>query len=625
MLRLRHLISAPALSVFAVLTSLALMTAEFGVRSNAEKVNTFVISAEDGQEDDTLESVELPDSLRQGISSLIAATNSTELNMEQLAGLLPPDASVDLKARAQAFASSVLIEKKRLDESIILLKMMTPQQRADLGVSFIYAKALKSNGDIEAATQAYLAHVNAFPNHQASHINLGIALAEQERHSEAIEILQRAADITSGARKGKSLSLLGISLSASDRLEDAEAAFEKSIEFRPTNAPTWRRLAETRSRLTGADPHVVVETFRRADAISSGNWRTQASWATYYMAMCRFDAALVHFRNAYDSSSTEFEVSLRRAINLIISERPRAAGRLLENVKEADLTDIQRRKLSVVEDIISYRNDRLKQNMVDWPTLTDGADEELLLILAHVRSGALPRATKLAEHQSDATYGQVAQFIIAREYVRYEEADKALPILDALIQANTTSPYLYRYRGRGFAQQNRLSDSLRDYQFAYTLNPNSRKILIEFSDVLRRSGRARDAIAILEVYLSAKPRDTKVLEYLADTFFEIGDFAEASTAFSQVYRRDPTARDVGLKLASAQLKTMNTTEAIGTLTNIIDTDPSAIKPRLMKAQALMRVGELELAKLEFERVLKLDPSNDDASQGQSKVKELLSE
>ena len=160
--------------------------------------------------------------------------------------------------------------------------------------------------------QAYRTHISQNPNHQAGHINYAIYLANLDQREEAIRVLQRAIEITSGNRKGKSYSLLGIQKVHLAAYQDAVDSFERSIQLRPGHGPTWRRLASAKAKLPDYTQQDVISTFQKSDAVSPENANTKEELAAYLFSIGRFDEALPYYREASKLAPEKVSMLVRR-------------------------------------------------------------------------------------------------------------------------------------------------------------------------------------------------------------------------------------------------------------------------------------------------------------------------
>lgn len=147
------------------------------------------------------------------------------------------------------------------------------------------------NAVIEEAITAYRALLQRWPNHQPGQINLGLLLARTGHHDQAVVALDRAAAISRGERKAKSLAAKSDSLMVLQRYSEAEAGYRDSIQYRPDHAVTWRKLAEAQ-RLQGEDSTRVTATLDKALALEPDYARALHDRARVLWLAARLDQSL---------------------------------------------------------------------------------------------------------------------------------------------------------------------------------------------------------------------------------------------------------------------------------------------------------------------------------------------
>ena len=298
----RNLLSAPALVLYAGTLIVVAHSYETTIRRTGLTSVEYTITSEDESAVDLTADVSLPEEMVLGIISFIKTAEGKNISLPTIEGF-PDYISADGGAKKTiiSFFGEALAKRKRFTEAFSVLDILNDDERIEHGSSFAYAQSLSGLSRDAQAMLAYQKHVDAFPNHQAGHINYGLLLARYKRHDEALVILTRAAEITSGSRRGKALSLSGTPLMALGRYEEAVSAYERSIEYRPTNGPTWRKLAIARASVQSIPSAAVIKTFQQADALSPGSAKTQKAWAQYYFSTGPFYRSAASFSRSHQA------------------------------------------------------------------------------------------------------------------------------------------------------------------------------------------------------------------------------------------------------------------------------------------------------------------------------------
>jgi tetratricopeptide (TPR) repeat protein len=609
----RFFTSAPALSLAVIAFVAGAWSIEHRMRANNEGFLAFAVSSDDGQEFDARITSALPEEVTEALTQSVLATASGSFEPAMLASLAAYQAAdAERRLSMTAFAARVLSSRNRFAEAMPILQSLTAAERARYDAGFAYAETLKASGEIDAALLAYQAHIDDNPNHQAGHINYAILLMRLDRHAAALPVLQRSIEITSGRRKGKSFALLGMLHLELGDYEAAERAFQQSIEFRPSHAPTWRRLALAQARSGRASQAEVISTFQRAAALSPGNGLIETGLAEYYFSVGRFDDALAPFRSASRNVEQSGDVLLDRAINLLVSERPSAARNVTRTLTTLDLTPSQDRQAELFDAILSGSSAAVLRRLNAYEATQEHTERDgFLHVLGFVELGDLEAAEIHAGRLAPTSiFYQPAQFQLARALYRSDQAERAQLILDALIASNDQSPIFWLYLGRSHADP---SAALAAHRRAHELLPRSGRMTIELAEALNAMGEAEEATAILFAYLDDHPNEARALRALAGIFDTNQQLDRAEQIYRIIYDLNTGDMDVGRALADIQYRAGRYETALSTLDGLIELQPSLIVIRQRRAETLIRLGRAGEARVELERVLRLDPGNETAT------------
>ena len=607
----RYLTSAPALSVFAVCAIAATLWAEASIRVGQDTISSIQIISDDGEEFDISDTSELPDATKLILNELVGSSEIEKISITQIEGL--PEfsaASRQDQLGIKTYVGRILTSKNRFQESFELLNSLTSEELQRNDGTFAYAETLKGLGEETAALQAYRLHISQNPNHQAGHINYAIYLANLDQREEAIPILQRAIEITSGNRKGKSYSLLGIQHLHLANYQDAVDSFERSIKLRPGHGPTWRRLASAQAKLADYSQEDVISTFQKSDAVSPNNAKTKDELASYMFSIGRFDEALPYYREASKLAPENVSMLVRRAQNLIASERPSAARRVLKKIKAQKLTENERRQFKILDTVLNGNQAKVLKLLETGKLLSETDSDKFNLLIAFLDVGDFENASALAAgFDIRSRYSQPARFMIAQSFFKSERHQDALAKLQALVAENAESPAFWYYLGRANAELGNIESALQASERAYSLYPDSGRITIAHSHSLSASGNSSRAVAVLLSYLESKPKDARVLTTLAEFYVDANNYERAEQLFKSVQDLQPDNLRIAKELANAQILGKQSEAAIRTLDVIIAKNPSDIEARLLRADAYMQSGQKNAAIVDYETVLKLDADN----------------
>ena len=606
----RILTSAPILSLAVIGFVASAWLIEHQMRQNNQSLMAFALSSDDGQEFEARISTALPDPLSRALTQAVVEAPLGTFRPEALQALSVYESAAPEQQLAMiAYAGRMLSARNRFEEALETLNLLNDSERHRFDASFAFAETLKGMGDDDAAIAAYTDLIANNPNHQAGHINFAILLMRINQHEAARPVLERAIQITDGRRRGKALSLLGILFSEMNDFDQAAETFQASIEYRPSHAPTWRRLAVAQGRSGTFEQAEVIATFQRATSLASSDSRSESALAEFYFSVGRFDDALPHFRSASRSAQFQGEVLLNRALNLYVSERPSAARNVVRTLKMLNLTSAQDAQLDFLDDILSGSSSSVMRHLgAPDPGVTLIDREVFLQILGHLVIGDIETASLLAGDLAPSSrFFQPAKFLIARSLFRADRREEARSILTDLIDGNEHSPIFWLYLGRAEATP---AAALIAHRTAHELLPRSGRMAIEYAEALNSVGQPDQATAVLFEYLDQRPNEPRALRSLAGIYDANQRLDRAEQIYRILYDLNTDDVSVGLALADIQYRAERFEPALVTLDSLVELQPSRIAIRQRRTEILSRLGQEAEVRVELDRILRLDPENE---------------
>ena len=620
--------SAPVLTCLAAAVAVIAMAAEFVVRADEDTTIARSISSDDQQEIELVDAVDLSDEYEAGLAEILQDTALAPLSYDvlQTTPIFRRATSAD-KPKLAAFVGEALTSRKRFQEAIDVLKGLPPEQRIEHGVSFSYALSFRGAGKNEAAIEAYATHLAAHPNHNPGYVNYGILLAESGEHEEAVRVFERSVEITSSSRKGKSLSLLGQSQVALGQYEAAIDSFDKSIQFRPGSGPTWRRFATTKA-LAGSYPAQEIEAdYQRALALAPDSSLTMKEWAEFNFSLGRFETAIPMFRDANEINQTDFDISFARSVNLLASERPRAARNVIRRMPNIEMSTEQEILLRALQEASGVIRPPTVETR-DETCAARGENQRIIYmcVLLQLGMNETEAAAEIAnELPATSIYTQPAAFALVRDEYRDGAPERASERLDILLTKNPDSPLFWLYKARTLVATEADEEGLDAFIKALELNPESRKITLELSGHLQSLERFEPAEQVLAGYLVLKPNDAPVLSALAGVHAASGDLEKAEETLLQLMDlNEDIDIEITRQLMDVQIGLEQYDEALTLADRLIEQDPANIQVRRLRVQALIEVGEAEEAEAEQDRIARLMPETGGSETSETGVSEFAS-
>jgi tetratricopeptide (TPR) repeat protein len=197
------------------------------------------------------------------------------------------------------------------------------------------ALALSKQGAFQQAISVYEEIISRNDNHQIASVNLAVLMLRQHGCEKASVNINHAIAISRGSRLAKALSMKGYCLSESKQFEQAIAAFNRSIEFRPNHAVTWRRLAKAQEAL-GVEVTTVTTTMERALSLDSKNNDWRMHLATYQHERLDFRGSINTIKDSYSSMKASYSAQVLLAWNYLELEKWNNAKKHIEISEELD-------------------------------------------------------------------------------------------------------------------------------------------------------------------------------------------------------------------------------------------------------------------------------------------------
>lgn len=606
--------SAPVLAGLALAVAGVTLVAEMVIRSDDQGGIVRTISSDDQREIERTVASDLDEDYQSDLLAIVQDPDLAPLTSDKLRStLFFRNASQEERPKFEAYIGESLAKRKRHEEALSVLTALSPEQRIEHGSSFAYAQSYRGAGNTEAAINAYAIHVAANPNHNPGYVNYGILLAETGQHEEAVRVFERSVDITSSSRKGKSLSLLGQSQMALLAYEDAIDSFDKSIQFRPDSGPTWRRFATAKAR-AGTYPTEEIEAdYQRALALAPDSATTMKEWAEYNFSFGRFETALPMFRDASVEASKDFDILFSRAVNLLASERPRAARQIIRQMENVGMSADQTFLLKALQEASGVIRPPTVETRDETCANRDTSERHAYAcLLLQLATDEMAAAIQVSETLPETSiYTQPAAFALARYEYRQGSAATASERLDILLTKNPQSPLFWLYKARALAIGGANDEALAAFQSALALNPESRKITLELSDHLSAMESFEQAEQVLAAYSELKPNDASILTALARIHEASGNPEKAEETLLQLTRMsEENDAEIIQQLVAVQVSLEKYANALENADNLLEQDPANIPVRELRVEALLELGEEEEAQAEIDRIRRLTPTDE---------------
>ena len=238
---------------------------------------------------------------------------------------------------------------------------------------------------------------------------------------------------------------------------------------------------------------------------------------------------------------------------------------------------------------------------------------------------------------------------LAKVYMRLRKYKKAAEALKKVAKKGESRfEYNYLY-GLALRQLKQYKKAIARLESAHKLNPGHTQALIDLADAYQRNNDYAKAASSIETVLAKQPGNVKALQTLGDAKLGEGDYEAALANAEKIIAQAPTDYEGYLIRAEAYKNLKQSKKAIADFKKVLEIDKgeqcaaathlAAIlyaqrdyaeaseyysqaykcnrswRPLLMIAHCHYRLAHYDDALLTYQKVLRFNPSNEDAKQG----------
>lgn len=434
--------------------------------------------------------------------------------------------------------------------------------------------------------------------------------------------------------------LMGIALTASGKIEEANTHFQKAIELNPRFYPALKNLAINEMRLN----RIAEAKAHFTQALEFGPDDPVANLALgeIHFNEKQFAEAAQHYDRSRDLPFKDPRATLNYATSLLESNRAEKAIETLEKLPpEADAAS--RFEAGVIFARLGKPESAASQFELARKDYPDPYEVTFNLTLAYVKSrnfkaaigvagGYLAKGQKKAElynllSQAYEGNGQTVEAYnalrtatqidpkdennyldLATLCVDHANYDLGLEIVNIGIKNIPQSDRLYFQRGTLLAMKGQSAQAVGDFETAGKLAPNKSLPHAARGIVLLELGETPKAIALLRQRASASPDDYMVQYVLGEALNRSGpalkspEENEAIRALEKSVSLNPDFAASRAVLGKLLLRRNEVDRAITELEKALELDPQETSSLYQLAQAHRRKGNLERAKELFAKV-----------------------
>lgn len=547
------------------------------------------------------------------------------------ADLMPNDVDAQLKAGALLLAARHWGDAKdRADKALTI----NPKS---VDALVLKANALAGLTDLDGALKEMQQALTLDPRSSVQS-NLGFIQAARGNLPEAEAAFRQA--IATDPKSVTAQVSLGQFLWSTGKAADAEGAFRAAVGLDPANAMANRVLAAfylRSNRAAEAEPYFMkaveaagsvdakmaladyyVGLKRPADAL---NVLEKLSAEAGYWALAR--AKIAEIQHAEGRTADAF-----RSVDEVVAKQPGLApahvvrGRLLlgdgrldealKDAQEAVRLDPQSAEAQyLLGTVLEARRDldAAAKSFAEVLRLNPrAAAAQVRLAMIELQRGALPSATQLAEQVATMQPGNLAaQLVLARTLLASGDLERASAITRALVEGAPDVAAVQNQAGMLALAQGDRSGARAAFVKATELDdrmvePLSALVALDLGDKKPEQARAR-----VEGRLQKTPNASAVLALAGRTWAATGDPSKGQDYLRRAIEADPLNFEAYSELARLYVSQKNLDQAVAEFDKLAARQPGSIGPPTMAALIRQSQGNVEDARLRYERLVETSP------------------
>ena len=524
--------------------------------------------------------------------------------------------------RARGEVRRALALDPRIKGAHYLLGMLSAQEGGPLG--------------LDAAIGEFQAELALTPGDVASKRELGIALVESQRASEALAPLEAAA--RAEPPHSRTLYYLGRAQLSAKRSPDAAVSLRRALELaqgQGANAPALRaihlQLAQA-LRATGADEEAAIHFAESARQSAEGAAAEEASLARYLAdapdaaQAPRASGLPVIEASPLASLPAGRRTAMRKAVssglaraylNLGIlrmqAEEFGPAAELLEKSVRLDPSSAQAQGSLGIAHFNARQFDQATGPLERAVAASPG-DRGLtrMLAMAWLNLESYAKAAALLEDDPERSANPSLQFAYGLALVKSERGAEAEVAFQDLVSRHGDSAELSVLLGQANAQQGDFDAAIEALQRALRLKADVPEANATLGVIYLRQGKLEEAEAALRAELSARPADVLSQQHLAIVLELLQRPQEAIAILRPLLAARPDLSDSRYLLGKLVLAQGDAAEAVTHLEAAMKLAPEDANIRYQLGRAYQKLGRTEQAEQQFEefRRIKDKPQGD---------------
>jgi tetratricopeptide (TPR) repeat protein len=472
----------------------------------------------------------------------------------------------------------------------------------------------------------------------ASPYQLAAAHIQRQQFQPAIALLQGILEQSPNDLKAHNL--MGIALTASGNVEEANTHFQKAISLNPRFYPALKNLALNEMKLKRMED--AKAHFTQVLQFDPKDPAVHLALGEIHFSSQQFKKAAFHYDQSGDLAFRDSSLLLNFAGSCLQSNQPGKAAAVLRRLPyRADAPAHFEAGLMLAR--LAKYEDAARQFELAKPGYSDAYAVSFNLTLAYLKNLNYAAAIRTAE-ESIAKGNQKAELynLLSQAYegngqtmeaynalrtaakldpqdednyldlaalcVDHANYDLAMEIVNIGVGNLPQSDRLRLQRGAVLAMKGKSAEAAADFETASKLAPQKDLPYVARGITLLQAGEAAKAIELLRQRTAASPNDYMGHYILAEALYRDGpppgssEEREAVLSLERSIRLKPDFSGARATLGKTLLRRGEVDRAIRELEKALELDPKDESPMYQLAQAYRRKGDLNRAKDLFAKV-----------------------
>jgi tetratricopeptide (TPR) repeat protein len=474
------------------------------------------------------------------------------------------------------------------------------------------------------------------PQEQVSY-DQALSLIKQQKIEQGIAMLRKV--LERSPEDIKAHNLLGIALTTSGSVDEANDHFRKAIELNPRFYPALKNLAINEMRLNRIDD--ASTHLAQALQIEPNDPVVHLALGEIKFQRKEFSEAADHYERSGDLPFKDSRTVLKYATGCLESNQPEKAFRLLERLP-AEADAVSRFETGMIFVRLGKYENAANQFELARKGYPDPYQVAYNLTLAYLKSRNYSAAIRIANEFLSPSQKEISNLksgilnLLAQAYegngqtveaynalraatqldprdennyldlaalcVDHANYDLGLEIVNIGIKSIPQSGRLYFQRGTLLAMKGQSADAGGDFETASRLSPQQNLPYVARGLVLLELGQTAGAIDILRQRAAASPNDYLVLYILGEALNRSEEENEAIKSLEKSIQLNPGFAASRAVLGKLLLRRGEVGRAIAELEKALELDPKETTALYQLALAYRKKGDAERAKELFAKV-----------------------